>query len=224
MSLFDEALIDAKKLKEVAEHDARQAIIEELSPHIRKLITNTLSGKQALLFEEESPSTDSAPMSANPAAISPSGETPAVGAPVAADPTTSGIETPPIPTSGMGDAPIQVSGADGMNMPMPGPDGKLVIDFDQLFVPTEPGSTDASGTEGAASAELAPEVPGGMPSAEPVDVNPLPGPEAEPDSAELPPVTPEPVGDEPQLETYELFSETLESTAKRVQAIFLSEA
>jgi hypothetical protein len=135
-------------------------------------------------------------------------------------------------------APIQVAGTDSLNMPMPGPDGKLVVDFDDLFVPVEPGEDSVAGDEGPGSAELAPEVPGGMPSQTPVDVNPTPadatvgadisgasalpgetGTTEVPTSAEEePPMPPQ----EPQLETYELFSEALNLTAKRVHKLYSS--
>jgi hypothetical protein len=76
------------------------------------------------------------------------------------------------------DAPIKVAGADALNMPMPGADGKLVVDFDDLFVPAKPGEEE-SGDEGSGSAEASPEVPGGIPSPTPVDVSPS-GSAAEP--------------------------------------------
>jgi hypothetical protein len=56
MSLYEEALIEAKKLKEIAEADAKQAIVEEITPHIRKMIASSLVEKpMSLLFEEETP-------------------------------------------------------------------------------------------------------------------------------------------------------------------------
>jgi hypothetical protein len=232
MSLYEEALIEAKKLKEIAEADAKQAIVEEITPHIRKMIASSLVEKpMSLLFEEETPQ--------DPTAMGADVAEPAIDA--TASPEAS--QEPPATTSAMAapassTAPIQVAGTDSLNMPMPGPDGKLVVDFDDLFVPVEPGEDSVAGDEGPGSAELAPEVPGGMPSQTPVDVNPTPadatvgadisgasalpgetGTTEVPTSAEEePPMPPQ----EPQLETYELFSEALNLTAKRVHKLYSS--
>jgi hypothetical protein len=163
MGLYEEALVDAKKLKELAEADAKRAIVEELTPFIRQTIAKSVSSKNSFLFEEEEPEVAGAPIandpSAPPVAVEPSVDASAMAAPI----TPTGAEVPP----------IQATGADTLNMPMPGADGKLVVDFDDMFVLSEPGDDSAVGMEGPASAELSPEVPGGIPSAEPVDVNPL---------------------------------------------------
>jgi len=219
MSLYQEALVEAKKLKEIAEADAKQAIIEEITPHIRKMIASSLANKSApVLYEEE----ERADLPVDPAM----GMADASAAPAVSS-------EPPIDASavvgGPTDAPIQVAGGDALNMPMPGPDGKLVVDFDDLFVPSEPGE-EPEGEEGPASAEVAPEVPGGMPSPAPVDVNPTPagatsvdslgdaGQAPTMDGAQEPELPPQ----EPQLETYELFSEEMDRTAKRIHKVYQS--
>jgi hypothetical protein len=221
MGLYEEALVDAKKLKELAEADAKRAIVEELTPFIRQTIAKSVSSKNSFLFEEEEPEVAGAPIandpSAPPVAVEPSVDASAMAAPI----TPTGAEVPP----------IQATGADTLNMPMPGADGKLVVDFDDMFVPSEPGDDSAAGMEGPASAELSPEVPGGIPSAEPVDVNPLPAGAtpadpsvvANPSSAtasELDPVPSEPDNTEPKMETFELFNELMETTLKRINKVY----
>lgn len=240
MSLYEEALVEAKKLKEIAEADAKQAIVEEITPHIRKMIASSLAGKSSsVLYEEEDklgvPDPTGAVPVADPAGTVDAG-TPAPGMDATMAPGP-GSE-PPVTATAIGapagsDAPIQVGGADALNMPMPGPDGKLVVDFDDLFQPAEPGDEGGAGDEGSGSAEMAPEVPGGMPSPTPVDVNPTPadatvgadttGAAGFPGEGEAMAATgqgEEPKAQEPQLETYELFSEALDLTAKRVHKAY----
>ena len=48
-NLFEEALADAKKLKEVAEENAKKAILESVTPKIREFI------EEQLLENEDSP-------------------------------------------------------------------------------------------------------------------------------------------------------------------------
>lgn len=220
-SIFEEALLEAKKLRQVAEEDAKNTLIQEMTPAIRKIIASQLAGKSSVLFEEELPGTDpTAPVAADPeVSADPTGDA-GMPAPVSPEPAAS-------PASA---APIKVAGAETMNMPMPGPDGKLVIDLDDLFVPAEPGSETPD--EGSASAEAPPEVPGGMPSPTPVDVNPsgstpVDGAPPAPVGQEEPmaaPVPVPPVGEpteEPKMEeTYDLFSERLEKTASQVHQAY----
>lgn len=216
MSLYDEALVEAKKLKQIAEQDAKNAIIEDITPHIRKLIVSELAGKSNPLFEEEDKTL--------------AGGMAAPGAPA---PDNAAVVGGPM------DAPIKVAGADALNMPMPGPDGKLVVDFDDLFVPAEPGEEEP-GDEGPGSAEAPPEVPGGMPSPTPVNASPsgsaapaapAPGAAAEPSPAGTGELTPPPAGPEAELEpepameeTYALFAESLDRTAKKVHQAYSSKS
>ena len=242
MSLYEEALVEAKKLKEIAEADAKQAIVEEITPYIRKMIASSLTNKQTLLYEEE----DKTGMSSDPTGTpiaDPAGTVDAGTLP-SADATTSPPVSSDTPASaavvgGPMDAPIQATGADALNMPMPGADGKLVVDFDDLFIPSEPGDDTGAGTEGPASAEAEPEIPGGMPSPTPVDVNPTPsdtttsadtGASGLPGEGEAMVATGQsdepkdfaPEGPPQQLETYELFSEAVDLTAKRIHKAYAS--
>lgn len=54
-NLYDEAIADAKSLKEMAERNARNKIIESISPQIRKMVERQILAEQ----EEEDPSADS---------------------------------------------------------------------------------------------------------------------------------------------------------------------
>ena len=239
MSLYEEALADAKKLKEVAEADAKQAIVDEITPYIRKMIAETIVGKSHPIYEDvsddplaipgapDAPGIDSGSMGTTTPTADASLPVGAIGDTSAAGPVTGGAVV-----GGPMDAPIQVAGADALNMPMPGADGKLVVDFDDLFVPSEPGDG-TEGDEGPASAAAPLDVPGGMPDQTPVDVNPAPegdpaaggfpgegeamavagqGEEPE-DAAPLP---------EPQMETYEMFSEAVDVTARRIHKAYSS--
>jgi hypothetical protein len=230
MSLYEDALVEAKKLKEIAEADAKRAIVEDITPFIRKMIASELAGKTVPLYEEDDKSlmggVDAAPV-ADPAGPVGGGDAP--GAPSLGG-DASGV--PGAVVGGPMDAPIKVTGADSLNMPMPGPDGKLVVDFDDMFVPSEPGDDSASGEEGAASAATPPSPPGGLPSTTPVDVNPAPSsetgdaPAPGADVAASPAgtgaLTPNPTA-EPQMETYEMFAESLDEAARKVHKAYSSE-
>lgn len=232
MSLYEEALVEAKKLKEIAEDDAKKAIVEDITPMIRRMITNELAGKSSPLFEEDDMSASS---------LGAGDAMPVVTAPTGAEPVGGAGDF-----GGSMDAPIKAAGADALNMPMPGPDGKLVIDFDDLFVPASPGDEEP-GDEGSASAASTPEIPGGMPSPEPVDVNPAPGSEpgvggpadAAPISAAPPggadATVPAPAGaldatgitppdENTQMETFEMFQEELNATGRSVHKAYSSKA
>ena len=223
-SIFEEALLEAKKLRQVAEEDAKNTLIQEMTPAIRKIIASQLAGKSSMLFEEELPGADPV------APVTPESE-------VSADPTGDASMPAPVspepPASGQGAAPIKVAGAEVMNMPMPGPDGKLVIDLDDLFVPAEPGSETSD--EGSGSAEAPAEIPGGMPSPTPVDVNPSGSAEPSVDG-EVPPAAGQemvppapppaeeaPPAEEPTMEeTYELFTEKLGKAASQIHQAYSS--
>jgi hypothetical protein len=227
MSLYEEALADAKKLKEAAEADAKKAIVEEITPFIREMIANSITGRTPVLYEDAGE--DPAGLAAPEAPVE---DPTAMGA---ASPAPDATSTTSAAVGGPMDAPIQVTGADGLNMPMPGADGKLVVDFDDLFVPSDP-SEDEMGDEGPASAAAPVEPPGGMPDETPIDVNPAPTDAAAPTAAPVaggegeavPPVAQpeEPQGEtplpEPQMETYELFSEEVDVTSKRIHRAYTS--
>ena len=51
--LYDEALLDAKKIREVAEQSAKDRIMETITPQIRKMINNRILFEQESLEDEE---------------------------------------------------------------------------------------------------------------------------------------------------------------------------
>ena len=51
--IFEEALADAKKLKEIAEENAQKAILESVTPQIKKFIEQQLLEQDDLIEEEE---------------------------------------------------------------------------------------------------------------------------------------------------------------------------
>lgn len=112
--LYKEAIIEARKLKEVAEIDARNKVIEAVTPIIKKMIAKESADTQRFLFGE-----DEADM-----------EQPELAAPDMAPPTD-----PQLPPAG-GDvpnaAPISPAG-ELVGMPMPDDEGKITVDFSQLF-------------------------------------------------------------------------------------------
>jgi hypothetical protein len=104
--LYKEALADAAKIREIAEQDARNTILEKISPYIKQMIAKESS--DLLLLEQEDMAPDAGGMSTS----------------------TDSAETT-VPT----DMPIQASGdANVVNVPMPsGKDGKITLNFDDLF-------------------------------------------------------------------------------------------
>ena len=53
-SLFEEAIADAKQLREVAEQNAKSAILEAVTPKIKQFIESQLIGDSALVSERDS--------------------------------------------------------------------------------------------------------------------------------------------------------------------------
>lgn len=98
--LFKEAILDAKKIKEIAEIEAKNRVLEALAPHIKKAITEEVSGiaKEDFLFKEDEPVD----------AVS-----------------TLGQETSSLP--------ITPVGGNILDLPMPDQEGKITVDFGQLF-------------------------------------------------------------------------------------------
>lgn len=159
--LYKEAILEAKKLREVAETDARNKIIEAVSPIIKKMITKEAAEASKFLFGEEDidPGMISDPMGGT----SPDDLSGMMG----------GTDSPT-------QAPISATGELG-GMPMPDEEGKITLDFQQLF-------SLGGGTGGAPS----PEAIGGL-NAQSQPMAPdlgAPGPEAIPPTPEAAPVPP----------------------------------
>lgn len=131
--LFKEAIIEARKLKEVAEIDARNKVIEAVTPIIKKMIAKESADTQRFLFGED----DVADM-----------EQPELAAPDMAPPTDA--ELPPAGGDVPNAAPISPAG-ELVGMPMPDEEGKITVDFSQLF-------SLGAGSQGVANAVLSQEM------------------------------------------------------------------
>lgn len=111
--LLREALLEAKKIKEIAEQDATKSVVDALSPYIKNIISKqiTEASGHEFLFQEEEETTD-----------------------------TSGLDLTSDPTVGdkSMEAPIQTGasmsgGQDVVNAAMPGQDGLITINVEDLF-------------------------------------------------------------------------------------------
>jgi hypothetical protein len=136
--IYKEAIVEAKKLKEIAEIDAKNKIIEAVTPFIKKIIASEASEANKFLFGEEDTAgepglVDPALLSGQPnqgAELTPPPSAPLPAAQAPAIPAMS--ELPPIGGNTSNSAPI--SPASGLlGMPMPDDEGKITVDFQQLF-------------------------------------------------------------------------------------------
>ena len=132
--LYKEAIADAKKLREIAEEDARKSIMEKVSPYIKKMIAKETAHATSFFFEEEE---DAALQSAE--LTPPPVETPPVDAAPTGSVDASMSDIPATPDAPV-EAPIAAVGSEVANIPLPDADGKITIDFEQLF--TTPGAGD----------------------------------------------------------------------------------
>ncbi len=211
-TLFEEAIADAKKLKEVAEQNAKNAIIESISPVIKQMIEKEINGLGEMLFEEEMP-----------------GELPSSSM------SNSTEELPPISVAGAGkDLDVPMPGEDGkitVNFEdlfdMSAGNGELPQ--------VAPSTTDTPNLALPDSSVAPLPVPPGdlatpppAPAAEtPPPAAPMPGPEvpvaSPPPVAAAPPVLPPeeepgaPITEEDTAVTYESFSLKLETIKKKIE-------
>ncbi|MFA6049805.1 MAG: hypothetical protein WC761_01290 [Candidatus Paceibacterota bacterium] len=231
--LYKEALLDAKKLRQVAEEDARNSIMEKVAPYIKKMIAKEAAEATSFFFEEDDDDSGMPPLpiAADPAAAE---AVPVDGALDASAPQSLG-DAP-----GMSDAPLSAVGGDVMNVPMPDADGKITIDFEQLFsgegegdivppvdtaevpvggeippAPSEPAPLDAAVTDASVPPTPPQAVPGAPASpdmvGEPTDLAaPVPGEEEE----ELPP--PAPIAEA----SYNKFKVSLAEATQRVDTAY----
>ena len=113
--LYEEALADVKKLKEVAEDNAKRALLEAVTPRIRDLIENQLLGENAMedeVRDEDKLLLDDEPM-------------------VSEVPSEDFEEMPLSVSPEMGS-----SAASAEAISMPDEEGKLTLDLDALKTPT----------------------------------------------------------------------------------------
>jgi hypothetical protein len=208
--LYKEALADAAKIREIAEQDARSAILERINPYIKQMIAKEASNSFLLEQEDmtpEAPVPDAA--MAMPDAMAPS-------------------EMPITPAGG----------SDVVNVPMPsGTDGKITLSFDDLFAsegsdivnPTD--MSQASSMEVATTTpaiEAAPEMPAPSapveaPTAEAVPATPpAAGPTPAPETAgaaaeEEAPVPPAPLA---EVKTAKQFERQLAEMAVKIDRMY----
>jgi len=157
--LYKEAILEAKKLKEIAEEDAKKSIIEAISPYIKRVITKQISESGGtggggdigsfFLEQDEDPLAD--PSLAPPAAP-PAPGADVSAAPPATDPAGLDLSGGAMAGDSSTTAPISsgmaASGEDVVNAAMPDADGKITVDFEDLF--------SSSGEEDASAAPITP--------------------------------------------------------------------
>lgn len=130
-TLYKEALIEAKKLRELAEQDAKKKILEELSPLIKKSINEQLGADEVSesFFTEDSVSEEPVNLNGDKANIEDINDS---------EGDITGLNNQQTGSLGdeSGNAPISVRGSEEENImsaTMPGADGKITVDFEDLF-------------------------------------------------------------------------------------------
>ena len=185
--LYQEALIEAKKLRDAAAVEAKNAVLEAVSPLIKQMIDKEISG---IILEQEEPppapeASADAPPPPPPAPSPDAGSTgpidaaPAAGAEV--KPTMPGM-TPAVSAAA---PPIKSPGSEVIGKIDIGPGGEqqIVVPVDALFQKeTTPAS--AGTTETPAGASPAPEAAASPDSSMPSATEAPPSPEATPAPAE----------------------------------------
>lgn len=222
--LYDEALADAKKIQELAVQDAQKKILEQITPVIRKAISNDIAtGK--LLSEQEELSFDETEDTVTPdlsapvdAPLDASADVPTdASAPLDATP----LDAAPTPDA-LGDtssAPIAVDGSQDLSgMALPDEDGKIVVDFDQLFVQTDdddpealPSSVDASSLAVAPSMPVAPDASMEAPAEE--------GTEGMPAADDFVEEEPQPAL-QPEAVSYDKYKTQLAEVSSKIDRVF----
>lgn len=148
--IYKEALADAKKLREVAELDAKNRIIEKVSPFISEMISRKINEQTSVFIEQE----DDLDLGGGelddptaPPVVPPTAEVPATTDPTGQDGLDASLADAPV------DAPIAPSGTDLMNVSVPDENGMITVDFNDLFA-----------ADGAAVPALDAEVPQPVPA------------------------------------------------------------
>lgn len=159
--LYNQAILDARKLREVAELDARNKIIEAVTPYIKKIIAKEAAEEKNFIIGEEDmmPGDDAAPIGG---ALPPE------------------VDEPTITPGDMPNA-APISPADSLvGMPMPDDEGKITVDFQQLFsmgggnaLAAPPTQGDLNVPPGNQDAGIAASPEGSALGASPVEVPPV---------------------------------------------------
>lgn len=153
--LYKEAIAEAKKLRQIAEEDAKKSIAEEIAPYIKKVISEQINQNSSQFFieqDEDQQQGEDDLSSLDLAGSEPGGET--------VD-SVETLDTAPDLDAGLGDqaegAPVSAAGEDILNATMPDAEGKITVDFEDLFA----GAPEAEATPGEADLDL-----GELPSSE----------------------------------------------------------
>lgn len=152
--LYKEALLDAKKLREVAELDAKNRIIEKVSPFISEMISKKIKSdylkeQQSSIFIEQeddvSPDLDlgGAELGTPDAALAPS-------APVTDPMGQDGLAAPGADAPASTATPIAPAGSDLMNVSVPDANGMITVDFNDLFASGDAAAAAGPSLDGAA--------------------------------------------------------------------------
>lgn len=124
--IYDEVVADRKKLLEVAENNAKNKILDAVTPRIKELVESALLGKlneelsdDDILLDLEGIPSDESMGPADPGMPA----NPIVDAEISIDTSTSPLPTP---------VPDVAAGEDA-GVTLPGPDGKVVLDIDSFL-------------------------------------------------------------------------------------------
>jgi hypothetical protein len=205
-NLYKEALVEAKKLKKLAEEDAGKKILEEISPLIKKAITDQINESADNFFVEDNTDAEMDQTTDPLTAPSVDSMSPAI------DPT--GLDNKQ--TGGLPDAdlsaPLSPKGAESgiLSATMPGQDGKMTVDFEDLFVDNDSLKSDV-----------------GTPTEEPPVAAPEAGPVEPAVAANQPSVSPEAEqqnivdqNNPEEIVSMEGFSRALSETSKKINEAF----
>jgi hypothetical protein len=199
-NLFAEALADAKQLRELATEQAKERLMRELAPQIRRMIAE--ESRDEFFVEQDEEQEEVAPPGAP---VAPTGQAAAPTSPDLGDQAT--------------EAPVQAPEEEStLSATMPDEEGKITVDFTDLFV-----------DDGSVTLDLSqlPPVPGAVetqppaPAPEPAFQGPefTPGPEEEEEEEEPAPVGP-PVSGESL--SYPEWQAVYAETAHRVDRLLFS--
>jgi len=215
--IYKEALADAKKLREVAELDAKNRIIEKVSPFISEMISKKINEQTSVFIEQDDDLDLGGSALDDPTATPPAPD-------VAAAPATTDAAGQDGLDASLADAPVAApiapSGTDLMNVSVPDENGMITVDFNDLFA-----------SEGEAVPALDAEVPQPMP----VDGSETPAdPSATPDLVGTAPAEPtEELGEEepgtdalapiqPESISYRNFVNHLNEVSSKIDRVYFT--
>lgn len=234
--LFSEALKDSKKLREVAEQDAKNRIVEALTPYIKEMIAKEASAPTDFFFEQDEDLEGEEEQQQAAAPQPPTQPVEPQGTQTAMPTTAPDTTTDPTGELGAGlgdqglEAPLSPEGEELADASMPDEEGKITVDFEDLFVDSGSITLDqdeldkvktapAAGAEGDAA---------GLDTEVPVDQDAVATPVA-PAAPETAEAQPQPAEEE-ELElpaeaiTYKEYQRAYSNIAERVDRMFFTES